>query len=120
METPVEQLPSSPSTRTNVLSIISLAAGILGFLGICLGIIPFFGWVCSGIGGLFGVVALVTGLIGMNQVRKDAGKGKGMAIAGIVLGALTVLGICLSVIITLLGPAISNTFTQIMNSLNTP
>jgi hypothetical protein len=122
METPIAPISPipTPAAKTNVLSIVSLVAGILGFLSTCVGIIPFLGWVCSGIGGLFGIAALVLGFLGMNQVKKTAERGKGMAIAGIVLGGLAVLGICVTIILNLaMGPVIGNVFSQI-NSTLTP
>jgi len=121
METPVAPVPLIPSSKTNVLSIISLVAGILGFLGTCLGLIPFLGWICSGIGGLFGLAAVILGVLGINQVKATADKGKGLAIAGLILGVLTLLGICVYIIITIVaGPIIGNVFSQINNSLSVP
>jgi hypothetical protein len=126
METPITPIPPAPefapapapAAKTNILSIISLVAGILGFLSTCLSIIPILGWFCLGIGGLFGIAALVLGFLGMNQVKKTAEKGKGMAIAGIVLGGLTILGICVMGILTLaMGPIIGNVFSQVNNNL---
>ena len=57
--------------KTNVLAIISLVTGIVG---------------CCGIS----VVALITGVIALSQITGSNGmqKGKGLAIAGIVLGSL--------------------------------
>jgi hypothetical protein len=105
----------------NVLSIVSLVAGILGLLGMCLGVIPVVGLFCSVPGGLFGLVAVILGIVGMNKVKTSGEKGKGMAIAGLILGVLTLLGICVYAIISIaLGPVIGNVFSQINNSLSTP
>ncbi len=121
METPVAPVPPVPSSKTNVLSIISLVAGILGLLGMCLGFLPIVGWFCSVPGGLFGLTAVVLGVLGINQVKATGDKGKGMAIAGLILGVLTLLGLCVYVIISIVaGPIIGNVFSQINNSLYVP
>jgi hypothetical protein len=52
-----------------------------------------------------GVVPLVLGIVGLRRVKRSGRSGKGMAIAGIVLGALSTLGwtVLLVVIIALAG-----------------
>jgi hypothetical protein len=116
---PVSPVPPTPASKTNVLSIISLVGGILGLLGMCLGVIPVVGLFCSVPGGLFGLAALILGLVGINKVKTTGEKGRGMAIAGLILGVLTLLGLCVYVIISIaLGPVIGNIFSQINNSLN--
>jgi hypothetical protein len=86
----------------------------------CLSILPILGWFCIGGGALLGIAALVTGFIGMNKIKQSAEKGRGMAIAGIVLGALAMVGICAWVIITIVaGPVIGNVFSQITNFVPT-
>jgi hypothetical protein len=118
MESPVAPVSNVPSAKTNVLSIISLVAGILGLLGMCVGIIPVVGWFCSVPGGLLGLAAVIMGVLGINQVKAKGEKGKGMAVAGLILGVLTLLGLCVYIIITIaLGPVIGNVFSQINNSL---
>ncbi len=70
--------PMMPATRTNVLAIISLVAGLVGFL------------TCF----TSSVVAVVTGHIALSQIgRSEQGgqyvtreTGRGLAIAGLVLG----------------------------------
>jgi uncharacterized membrane protein len=110
--------PATPSAKTNTMSLISMIAGILGLIGVCVGIIPVLGWICAGLGALLGVVALVLGFIGMNQAKKNGEKGKGMAIAGLVLGALSLFGILLYGAITaMLGPVIGEVFSQINSNL---
>ena len=52
-----------------------------------------FGWVCLFIGALLGVIF---GFIALAQIKRTGQRGRGMAIAGIVIGAvLIVLGITL-------------------------
>ena len=118
METPVEQVPPAPAAKTNILSIVSLVTGIVAVLGMCIGIIPFAGLFCSIPGGLFAIAALVTGFMGTSQTKQNAEKGRGMAIAGIVLGAIGLLGVCVLIIISLVaGPLIGNVFSQITSGL---
>jgi len=114
------EAPISPASaqKTNVLSIVSLVTGIIGFLSICAVWIPVFGMICLG---LFGLAGIITGFIGLNQVKNRMEKGKGMAIAGIILGVLSLLGLCISLlvpsILTLLGPSIGNIFSDINSQL---
>ncbi len=92
METPVQQVPPVPGAKTNILSIISLVVGILSLLSVCVGwLIPIAGPICIG---LLAIAAIVTGFIGMSQVGKTGDKGKGMAIAGLIMGILALLGAC--------------------------
>ena len=69
--------------KTSGLAIASLVCG-------CLFIIPF-----------VGIAALILGIIALVLIsdNKETLKGKGMAVAGIVLGALGVLGIILAILI---------------------
>ena len=118
MQTPVEQMPPAPAQKTNVLSIVSLVTGIIAVLGMCIGIIPFAGLFCSIPGGLCAIAALITGFLGTSQTKQKAEKGRGMAITGIVLGAIALLGICVLIIISLVaGPVIGNVFSQISSGL---
>jgi len=112
METPVSP---APAQKTNVLSIVSLVTGIIGFLSICAAWIPVAGQVCMG---LFGLASIITGFIGLGQAKRNMEKGKGMAIAGIILGVLALIGLCLAIIIPLIfGPSISNVFTDLQYEL---
>jgi tetrahydromethanopterin S-methyltransferase subunit C len=109
----------APATKTKVLSIVSLIAGIVGLLGVCVAFfLPVVGPICDG---LLAIGAVVTGFIGMSQVGKTGEKGKGMAIAGLITGFLAVLAACLMGVGTaFLGPVIGNVFSQINSSLSVP
>lgn len=63
--------PAQPASRG--LAIASLVLGIL--------------WLC----GVGAVLALIFGIVALRRVRRGVGAGKGMAIAGIVLGSLGIL-----------------------------
>jgi len=67
--------------KTNVLAIVSLVASLVGFF--------------TGIGFLVGIVC---GHISLSQIKKTAEQGRGMAIAGLVIGYI---GIVISIIITI-------------------
>jgi FtsH-binding integral membrane protein len=64
--------PAGSGQSTNPMAIVSLVSGILGCLCVT--------W----------IVAIVTGIIGRKQIRDSGGmqKGDGMALAGIILGAV--------------------------------
>jgi hypothetical protein len=79
--------------RDQTLPILSLVLGVLS--------LPFTCW-CGGF--YFGVAALITGYIGMNNAKNnpDSYTGKEMAIAGLVLGAFSFV---ITVIIVLIAIA---------------
>ncbi|MCS7055986.1 MAG: DUF4190 domain-containing protein [Thermoflexales bacterium] len=74
--------PDALMPRTNPWAIISLTFSILGWCGL------------FGIGGLIGII---TGIIARNEILTSYGtqSGEGLAIAGIILGALNVAFVCL-------------------------
>jgi hypothetical protein len=125
MGTPVEQMPPPPATKTNVLTIVSLVGGILGLLGMCISVfaslIPVFGSICLGLSGILAVIALITGFLGMGQANKNAEKGRGMAVTGIILSVIALLGVCLLGIVQIfassfLGTILSQISSGMMNS----
>jgi hypothetical protein len=48
--------------------------------------------------GLAGIVGLVLGIVALNQIKRDGTAGRGMAIAGIVVGACFVAFFVLAVV----------------------
>ena len=70
------------TTGHNPVCVASLATGILGVLGS-------FG--CIVLGFPLGVVAVVTGIIGVAQLRNQPGEGRAMAIAGICCGVVAIV-----------------------------
>ncbi|MBC7290107.1 MAG: DUF4190 domain-containing protein [Actinotalea sp.] len=66
----------TPPPRTNPLAVTALVVGILGLLVFPLVLSP---------------VALVLGIVGVLQVRRTGEQGTGLAVAGIVLGAVGTL-----------------------------
>jgi len=80
--------------HTSTTAIISLIAGIAGWVGL-LGIGP--------------LIAIICGHIAKNEINKSGGMitGSGLATAGLVLGyvnlALSILGLCVFIVLPLLG-----------------
>ena len=62
---------------------LGIAALVLGILGLLTSIFV--------VGGVLGLVAIVLGVMGLGRVKRGEATNRGMAIAGIVLGALAVL-----------------------------
>lgn len=60
--------PASTGAKTNVLAIVSLVASIVGF----------------------GLVGVITGHIGLNQIKQTGEQGRGLAIAGLVIGYISI------------------------------
>ena len=83
---------ASTAAKTNVLAIVSLVSSLVGFF--------------TGIGFLVGVVC---GHISLSQIKKTGEQGRGMALAGLIIGYI---GIALSVILTIV-------FFGILASLST-
>lgn len=72
----------TPTPPTNGLAIASLVTGVLSI---------FFG-ACYGSGIAFAIAALITGIIGMRQIKQNSGTGgSGLALTGIITGAVGVL-----------------------------
>jgi hypothetical protein len=85
--------PASGGGNSNGMAVAALVLGILTF--VCLGPIA-------------GVLAIVFGILGMKKA-KETGVGKGMSIAGIVLGAVgTVLTIVLFFVFVIAADNVSN------------
>jgi len=76
--------------ETNALAIVSLVFGILG-------------WTLLPVLGI--IVAIVTGHIGLNQIRRSNGaqQGEGLAIAGLILGYLGLALGLLAIFLVMLG-----------------
>ncbi|TVX75897.1 DUF4190 domain-containing protein [Corynebacterium sp. NML180780] len=85
--------------KNNGMALAAMIVGILAMLAII-----------TIVGGVFlGVIAIILGILGIRSAKKIAGPGarKGMAIAGIVLGAIASL---LSVVFMLIGVGLVSTF----------
>lgn len=120
MNDPLYPLPPAYTTvaKTNALSIISMISGILGALLICPSFFVPLLLVC---GSPLSLAALIMGFISLNQIKKSSNqeKGRGMAIAGVVLGALVTLGACVYGVLVLLVMFGAVTIPIISNSIPT-
>jgi hypothetical protein len=68
---------ATSGAKTNVLAIVSLVTSIIGF----------------------GLVGVITGHIGLNQIKKTGEEGRGLAIAGLVIGYITIAAALLILLI---------------------
>ena len=68
------------SRPSNGMGTAALVLGIVGFLTAILVV-----------GGLIGVLAIIFGFVGLSKVRRGEATNRGSAIAGIVLGAVSVI-----------------------------
>jgi hypothetical protein len=86
--------PPAPPQQSSTLALVSLISGILSWLGLF---------------GLGGLVAVITGHMALSEINKNYGRlsGAGLAKAGLILGyvniAVTLIGICIGIILPLLG-----------------
>ena len=86
--------PMMMQKQDQTLPTVSLVLGILGFVLIC----------CWG-GFPLGIAAMITGYLGMNNVNNDPLKygGRGMAIAGLILGVVSIISSVIYIIFAILG-----------------
>ncbi|MFJ3537496.1 DUF4190 domain-containing protein [Streptomyces sp. NPDC090109] len=74
----------APPPRSSGLGVAALVVGIVGLV---FGIVPFLFW----LGGILGILALVLGVVGHGRARRGETNDRGQAIAGIVLGSVTIV-----------------------------
>jgi len=81
--------------KTNGFAIASMVLGILGVVLTC----------CCTIFGVLGILAVIFGFIAKKDIRESFGeqKGDGMAVAGIILGFVTIGLIILSIVLSIAG-----------------
>jgi hypothetical protein len=98
------------------LSIAALVCGILGIVG---SFIPFVGYFTL----VLAILGIIFGVIGMKKCNANGGEGKGLAVAGLVLGiigaAFGVIGvICIICAAGIVNSAVnSGEFNDALNSL---
>jgi hypothetical protein len=82
--------PFPPVTRNSTLAIVSLISGIVSWF-----LLPF----------LAAIVAVITGHMAKNEIKKGNGlvTGNGMATAGLVLGYIQLgLGVCVCIVVAVM------------------
>lgn len=71
--------PAAPAEKWNVLSIVAFVLSIVGF----------------------NIVAIILGFIGLSQVKKTGERGRGLALAAVIIGfASIVIGIIVAIVVT--------------------
>lgn len=85
---------------------MAIAALVLGILAILTFIVL--------IGGLFGIVALILGIIAAGRARRGVARGRGMAITGAVLGLLGLIG---AIVLIAIGASFVNSHKDEINNL---
>ncbi|WP_408899184.1 DUF4190 domain-containing protein [Nocardioides sp. R1-1] len=82
--------------QQSVLAVVSLVAGIVGLVGVC----------CCGILGVVGLGGVICGILAKKEIRDAHGMktGDGLALAGIITGALGIaLGIASVILVFAVG-----------------
>lgn len=74
-------LTRNPENRTKPTSGFAIASLILGIFSILLGWVPFFGWILV-------ILAIVFGILALINIDKGLNSGRGLAIAGLILGVI--------------------------------
>jgi lysylphosphatidylglycerol synthetase-like protein (DUF2156 family) len=70
--------PQMQQTQGNGMAVAAL---VMGILAVVLCFIPFLSWI-------LGLLGVIFGAVGMSKANKIGGKGKGLAITGLILGVL--------------------------------
>src|ERR1700710_2384837 len=94
-----------PAEKSNVLAIVSLILGIVSYFT----------------GFFLAIGAVITGHIALGQIKRTGAKGRGMAIAGLILGYVSILaGIVVVIVLIVIFAAIGVAHRNIDNSLLEP
>ena len=81
---------SKPTSASPVLGIVAIALGVIGLFMMVPAIII---WFCSVFPFVLGVAAVIVGFLGVSRVKRSPEKysGKGLSIAGILVGVLAII-----------------------------
>lgn len=103
---------AEPSNPTNRMAIVSLCSAVLTLLSFCIGFAPFLpmtAGICYPLALVLSVVALVTGVLALRQLRSRPENGRWMALTGTILGGVLPLVIICATIITISALAVGLT-----------
>jgi len=106
---------NTETTSTNRNALISIIAAILTVLSFCTAVapVPFTGYVCYPAATILGLVALLTGLTSLGQIRDRKEHGRVYALVGAGVGGLTMLAaLCATSVGILLFSRILSLFHQ--------
>lgn len=78
--------PMVSNPKTNTLAIVTLIAGILGF----------------------NIIAVILGFVSLNQIKKTGEQGRVLAIIGLILGFIALIGFLIWIIIFSVAAATGN------------
>lgn len=81
----VPMVPMGPQYQNGV----GTAGGVCGIISLCTGWVPVLGWF-SGL--VLGILAIALGGVGLKRVSSGVANNKGMAVCGIVCGAVGLIG----------------------------
>ena len=107
-----EHPPIQPNNRT---AVISLIAALLTVVSFCTAVapIPFTGYVCYPAAVLLGLIAFVTGVTSLGQIRATKAGGRPYALIGVWIGGIAVLAtLCATALGFLLFPRIMGLIHQ--------
>ena len=116
-------MSSEPHTLTNRQALLSLIFSCLTLFSFCIGFapIPFSSLVCYPSAVLFAVAALLTGGIGLYQIRRDGERGQVLAWIGLLSGALTLAAVfCFTALVLSLFPFLLDFFRHNLNQIKFP
>lgn len=108
-----------PNLPTNRMAIVSLSSAVLTMLSFCIGFAPFLPMTapfCYPLALVFGVVALISGMLALGQLRKRAENGRWMALTGALLGGLTTFATICATALTI--SALIAWFTELFKQAN--
>ena len=94
--------PEDDKYGWSTIGIVSTGLGVLGFGMFLAGAVTFFTLIIGGsftfwwlfllLGVLFGIAAMVTGIIGLRQTRRGGKRGRGFALGGMISGIVSLAG----------------------------
>ncbi|MFG2759255.1 DUF4190 domain-containing protein [Streptomyces wuyuanensis] len=90
------QFPQAPVPAAPARNGLGTAALVLGIIGALSGLIPFFFWLA----GILGLIGLILGLSGKGRVKRGEATNKGVAVAGVVLGLVSLVLSVVGAVIT--------------------
>jgi hypothetical protein len=88
-------------TSINRYAVVSLLAGMLGLLALCIGVIPvpLTGFVCFPSAAILCATSVVCGAVALGQLQAGRESGRGIALLGLATGGLTLAaGMCITVV----------------------
>ena len=101
--TPFQPPAAGASGPSSVLAIISLVSGIISLLSLVGSIIPLVGIVCGLVSLATSIGAIITGFLGRSRAKNNPEQygGAGLALGGIIMGVLTLLGVAAYIILVI-------------------